>query len=88
MGETVTYAKFFCKLSTNTGGAQSVTFQVFDNTGSAISGLTCVIGPNSASGTASGTTVALNANQLYAVKATSSSGNLPNTAIAWWSLGQ
>ena len=87
MGETVTYSKFFCKLSVNTVAGQTVTFQAFDSSGSAIAGLTCVIPANSSTGTASGTSITLNSNTLYAVKATASTGNM-NGDLAWWTIGQ
>jgi hypothetical protein len=86
MGQTQTFTKFYCRQSQNNFG-QTITFQVFDSTGSLVGGGNCVIAANSTSTTAT-VAITLTAGNLYAIKATSGSGNLSNADVVWWALGE
>jgi hypothetical protein len=86
MGETVTYSKFFCRISAALPA--NLTFQAFDGAGTAITG-TCVITAGQTSGSSSGNAIALNAGNLYAVKASLATGSIGGGGpVAWWALGQ
>src|SRR5439155_17290881 len=85
MGETETFNKFYCRLST--AAAANVSFLVFDSVGNPISAA-CVITTGSTSNSIT-TPISLSAGSVYAVKASIASGTFggggPN---AWWALGQ
>ena len=87
MGETVTYAKFFCRVSAVLPA--NVTFQAFDSAGTAVPGGTCIILAGQTSGSSTTNTIALTAGNLYAVKASLTTGSFGGGApSAWWALGQ
>jgi hypothetical protein len=87
MGESITYTKFFCRISSAL--STNLTFQLFDGSGSPISGATCGITAGQTSGSSTGESVALTAGNLYAVKASLQTGTFGGGApTAWWALGQ
>ena len=84
VSRTVTLKVFHARI---TGGTASsaVTFQVFDSSGNAVGSgpsATCIIPPGASSAINNSASITL-AEGLYAVKATSASGNLPNYPASW-----
>ena len=88
VSRTVTLTVFHARMP---GGAanSAVTFQVFDSSGVAVGSgpsATCVIPAGASSATNNNASITLTQG-LYAVKATSASGNLPKKAASCWALG-
>ena len=84
VSRTVTLTVFHARI---TGGTASsaVTFQVFDSSGVAVGSgpsATCVIPTGASSATNNNASITLTEG-LYAVKATSGSGNVPNKPGCW-----
>ena len=84
VSRTVTLTVFHARI---TGGTASsaVTFQVFDSSGVAVGSgpsATCVIPAGASSATNNNASITLTQG-LYAVKATSASGNVPNKPGCW-----
>jgi len=89
MPRTLTFTTFYCAVGTANSAGTTITFQVFDANGDPVGGgdaATCVIGTDSAWTANTSASITLTGGQLYAVKATKSTGNL-QAAPAWWALG-
>ena len=89
VSRTVTLTSFYARISGGTVNAgKSLTFQVFNSSGVAVGSgpsATCVIPGGQSSATNTSASITLNPG-VYAVKATSSSGNVPGNP-AYWTLG-
>jgi len=84
ISRTVTLTVFHARITGGTA-ASAVTFQVFDSSGAAVGSgpsATCVIPAGGSSATNNTASITLTQG-LYAVKATSASGNLPNKPACW-----
>jgi len=87
VSRTVTLTVFHARIGGGTT-ASALTFQVFDSSGVAVGSgpsATCVIPAGESSATNNSASITL-AEGLYAVKATSASGNVPGKA-GYWALG-
>jgi hypothetical protein len=84
---SITITTFYCAILNGTAGAgQTLTFQVFDSTNAAVgsgASATCVIPASGSSALNTSASISLTGGQLYAVKVTSSSGNVPGKPAAW-----
>ena len=89
VSRTVTLTSFYARISGGTVNAgRSLTFQVFNSSGVAVGSgpsVTCVIPGGQSSAVNTSASITLNPG-VYAVKATSSSGNVPGNP-AYWALG-
>jgi hypothetical protein len=88
VSRTVTLTTFHARIAGGTASS-AITFQVFDSSGVAIGSgptATCVIPSGGSSVINSTASITLTGPALYAVKATSGSGNLPGRE-AFWALG-